>query len=89
MPFDHPEKLLGVLAEVRPIKRGGVTSRFLVTSIYDGAIALGALGCDEPIEIAPGIIHVVKLTAIDLAGRAIPAPKGDVTVSMPTTPTAE
>jgi len=83
VPVDHPEQLLGILAEVRPLKRGGKTSRFLVTA-YDGEITLGSHGCSEALGLYPGITHLVKLSAVDLAGREIPAPGMVLTIPGPT-----
>ncbi len=35
VPVDHPEQLLGVLAEVRPLKQGGKSSRYLLPVYKD------------------------------------------------------
>lgn len=72
VPVDHPERLLGVIAEVTPVRRGGVSSRFLMP-VYEGEIALGNLGCSAPIGLEPGFGHWVTLTAVDLAGHEIKA----------------
>jgi hypothetical protein len=69
---DHPDRLLGVMAEVLPAKRGGEVSRFLLP-VYQGEIYLGQAGCDVPLILSPGIAHRVTLTAVDLAGHEIKA----------------
>jgi hypothetical protein len=86
VPVDHPEQLLGILAEVRPLKRGGKTSRFLLPVYNDkkGEILLGFQGCEEAIGLFAGITHLVKLSAVDLAGREIPAPGMVLTIPGPT-----
>lgn len=86
VPVDHPAHLLGVLAEVRPLKRGGKTSRFLLPVYSDkkGQILLGFQGCEEAIGLFAGITHLVKLSAVDLAGREVPAPGMVLTIPGPT-----
>ena len=87
--LDHPQQLLGGLAEVRPLKRGGKSSRYLL-SVYEdkteksGQIALGFQGCEEAIGLFAGITHLVKLSAVDLAGREIAAPGMVLTSPGPT-----
>jgi hypothetical protein len=88
VPVDHPEQLLGILAEVRPLKQGGKSSRYLLPVYKDdngkrGDIALGFQGCEEPIGLFAGITHMVKLSAVDLAGREIPAPGMVLTIAGP------
>lgn len=73
VPVDHPERLLGVVAEVRSVKRGSAPRRFLMPA-GDGEITLGWLGCSAEIELDKGMPHWVTLTAVDLAGHEVPAP---------------
>jgi hypothetical protein len=82
VPIASPERLLGVVAEVRPLLRAAPPSRYLV-QVYDGEIALGHTGCSAPIPLAPGVAHLVTLTAVDLAGHEAPAPGGVFVIKGP------
>jgi len=51
--LDHPEQVLGVLAEVRALAPGAKSHRYLV-SVNQGEIAIGHLGCEMALELSPG-----------------------------------
>lgn len=82
IPVDHAAQLLGILAEVRPLMRGAKVERYLL-HVYDGEVFLGHQGCDSAIGLFAGMAHLVKLTAVDLAGREIPAPGFALSIASP------
>lgn len=82
VPIEHPEHLLGIVAEVRALQRGAKPRRFLVEA-QRGEIALGHLGCSGPLVLERGVTHLVTFTAVDLAGRETPAPGGALVLMGP------
>ena len=79
VPFDGEADDVRIVAEVRPIAGsvipagGPATARYLLRPRGD-EIKIGHEMCGGPFELEPGRRYTVKLTAVDAAGNASPAP---------------
>jgi hypothetical protein len=81
VPVENSARVLAY--ELAVTRAGGTT--VLARSLErpeDGAIAIGALGCEANAVLAPGVRYRVRVTAVGLDGVRVPAP-GTVVVIGP------